>query len=172
MNIELVKVEENERNILKNMLEFYSYDMSRFFNYELTEEGKFDRFDIDEYFNNDKNDVFFIKEEGKKVGFILTKKKDLFISFEEFWILPKYREGFFAYNVLKKYCSMINDKVQFYILNEKKKWLQCVDIMLKRNSDICRIIDKREQNFYLGHGKYKFTIFFVDCTKENNMIKQ
>ncbi len=40
MNIELVKVDENEKETFKNIYEFYLYEFSKYFGYDVDEKRK------------------------------------------------------------------------------------------------------------------------------------
>ena len=82
---------------------------------------------------------------------------------EEFGIMPKYRSGFFTYNVIKEYFLRGDKTTKFMILNEKKEWLNCIEYMLNKNNDICKIVEKKEEIFHHSKDiKYKFTSFLVE----------
>ena len=55
---------------------------------------------------------------------------------EEFWIMPKYRKGMFAFEVLTKVLSKMNDKIEFVILNKNERWLKVVDYWIRKNYQV------------------------------------
>lgn len=163
MEIELVKVRCEEKEILKNILEFYSYDFSYFYNYDLNVNGKYEIIDVDPYFKDDKNEAFFIKANGENAGFIFIKDEGSYKSVEEYWLMPKYRKGFLAYKILKELSRNIKGKIEFVILNKNKKWLESLEFMLNKNYEICKIIEKKQVVYEFEWGKYSFTKFLVEC---------
>ena len=120
MDIELIKVNNNNHETFENIYEFYLYEISRYYNYDVEENGKF---------SND---------------------------------MPKYRSGFFTYNVIRKYFLEKNKITKFYIINNNKRWLECMEYMINKNNDICKIIEKKEITFHKSKNqKYEFTSFLV-----------
>lgn len=80
-----------------------------------------------------------MKVDNYYAGFILIKQvKDTNII-EEFWIMPKYRKGMFAFKVLNKILSEINGKVEFIILNKNKRWLEVIKHLIGKNYEILKV---------------------------------
>ena len=104
MDFEFEKVSKEKSEILKNLLEYYQYDFNVYYNADLNENGKFEFIDIGLYFENENNQALFIKVKEKYAGFILvsnnTKYTEEGKNIEEFWVMPKYRKGMFAFRVL------------------------------------------------------------------------
>lgn len=163
MSIEFIKVNKNNEEAFKNIYEFYLYDMSKFFSHDVDEKGRFANQNTEKYINNEMTDAILIKNNGKYAGFFLIlKKKDINVI-EEFGIMPKYRKGFFSYNVTKKLFIAEHKKTKFTILNENKKWLKCMEYFIKKNNDICKLVEKKEITYHQSkEQKYKFTSFLLE----------
>ena len=123
--------------------------------------GKFANTSTEQYINN--RESILIKKDGKYAGFFLVSKKHDIDVIEEFGIMPKYRSGFFTYNVIKEYFLRGDKTTKFMILKEKKEWLNCIEYMLNKNNDRCKIVEKKEEIFHHSKDiKYKFTSFLVE----------
>ena len=51
MDIELIKVNNNNHETFENIYEFYLYEISRYYNYDVEENGKFSNDNTKNYFN-------------------------------------------------------------------------------------------------------------------------
>ena len=58
---------------------------------------------------------------------------------EEFWIMPKYRKGMFAFEVLKKVLFEMHGKIEFVILNKNERWLKVVDYWIRKNYQVLNV---------------------------------
>ena len=58
---------------------------------------------------------------------------------EEFWIMPKYRKGMFAFEVLTKVLSGMHGKIEFVILNKNERWLKVVDYWIRKNYQVLNV---------------------------------
>lgn len=162
MNIEFIKARENEMETFRNIYEFYLYDFSKFLELDVNENGRFFVNETEEYINNEYTDAILIKKDGKYAGSMLVLKKRDINVIEEFGIMPKYRNGFFTYKVIREYFLNNTKTTKFTVLNENKEWLKCIEYMIRKNSDICEIIEKREIVYHKSkEKKYKFTSFLV-----------
>ena len=160
MDIELIKVDNNNKETFENIYEFYLYEISKYLGYDVEENGKFSDNNTRNYIYNIKREQILIKKNGKYAGFLLIFKRDNYNYINEFGILPKYRSGFFTYKVIRKYFLETNKVTKFNIINENKRWLE---YMINKNNDICKIIEKKEITFHKSKDqKYKFTSFFVE----------
>lgn len=163
MDIELIKVNNNNHETFENIYEFYLYEISRYYNYDVEENGKFSNDNTKNYIYNKKMEQILIKKNGKYAGFFLIFEKDDCNFISEFGIMPKYRSGFFTYNVIRKYFLEKNKITKFYIINNNKRWLECMEYMINKNNDICKIIEKKEITFHKSkQQKYKFTSFLIE----------
>lgn len=133
---ELKIVEENDKEVLRNLLEYYLYDFNYYYEDDLNENGRFEFIGVEPYINNNFYKAFFILVDNHYAGFVLTytgKEKSVV---EEFWIMPKYRKGMFAFEVLTKVLSKMNDKIEFVILNKNERWLKVVDYWIRKNYQV------------------------------------
>ena len=133
---ELKKVKENDKEVLRNLLEYYLYDFNYYYEEDLNENGRFEFIGVEPYINNNFYKAFFILVDNHYAGFVLTytgKEKSVV---EEFWIMPKYRKGMFAFEVLTKVLSKMNDKIEFVILNKNERWLKVVDYWIRKNYQV------------------------------------
>lgn len=163
MDIEFKKISVNEKEIFKNILEFYSYDFCQYYNYDLNENGKFEKINVEKYFENNIYQVLFIVINKKIAGFIIKKEDETFKYVDEFWIMPKYRKGLLTYRVIKEFRKLMDGIWIFSILNNNDRWLKSLEVMLKKNEDKCKIIAKRTTTCTFEWGEYEFTEFLVDC---------
>ena len=69
MNIELIKVNKNERSKLEKLLQLYLHDLSLYFPLDFDSEKCEYDYDLDKYFDNDF--AYFIKSSNDILGFIL-----------------------------------------------------------------------------------------------------
>ncbi len=93
MNIEVVRVEKSEQQILHNIMQFYIYDFSQFINsIEVNEQGLYEPFNLEEYWTRENKHPFFIKVDGILAGFVLVNSQTGTspASIAEFFILKKY----------------------------------------------------------------------------------
>lgn len=162
MGIEFINVHENEKEAFKNIYEFYLHDLSKFFGHDVDENGRFANESTYKYINNNFTDAILIKKDGKYAGFLLVlRKKDIYVI-EEFGLLPKYRNGFFAYKVVREFFLNNQNDVKFTVLNENKDWLKCLEYIIRKSDKICEIAEKKEITFHQSkEKKYKFTSYLL-----------
>lgn len=155
MKFELEKVRKDEKEILKNLLEFYQYDFNIFYNDDLNEKGKFEFINTEKYFDDTENKALFVKVAGKYAGFALVSNNTLYTDkgkcIEEFWIMPKYRKGMFAIQVLKQLFKLTRGKIEFIVLKENKRWLETLNYLIEKNCNIEKKVDikKWDEDFIL-----------------------
>ena len=75
----LIKVNEKNKNVLKNLLEYYLYDFNIYYEDDLNESGRFEFIDVEPYINNNNNKAFFVKVDNYYAGFILTSSFNISI---------------------------------------------------------------------------------------------
>lgn len=84
--------------------------------------------------------LFFIRVKDKLAGFILINNNTELIKngtrIEEFWIMPKYRKGYFAFSVLKEVFSRYQNEIEFIILEQNKRWLKAINYFINKNYTI------------------------------------
>lgn len=101
-NVNLVKVEYEEKSILRNLLNLYEYDVSEFNGSEPNRFGFFEYLYLDHYWTphgveEEGRVPYFIKVEDNLVGFTLLNnvsclnRKDITSTIAEFYILKNWR---------------------------------------------------------------------------------
>lgn len=76
VNVELVVVTEEHKDVLASLLQFYRYDFSGIRGYELTPHGTFIYRYLDHYFTEDGREACFITADGQLAGFTMTRRID------------------------------------------------------------------------------------------------
>ncbi len=136
---EMFEVKKESQDVLENLLEYYLYDFNNYYDDDLNDKGRFEFIDVKPYINNENNKAYIIKVNNKYAGFILIKKTAELNSIEEFWIMPKYRKGMFAFKVLNSIFSQMNGKVEFLILNKNARWLKTVNYWIHKNYQVLKV---------------------------------
>jgi predicted acetyltransferase len=95
MDIQLVKVNNNEKEILRNLLGLYCYEWSQYTNFDVNQFGSYE-FAASDCWTKENHYAFFIKVDGKLAGFVLVDKdfdvrKDYDFAMSEFFVMHKYR---------------------------------------------------------------------------------
>ncbi len=149
MNINLVIIKQEEINILKNLLQLYLHDISKYFPIEFDSlKGEYIYDNLDKYFYDSSNYAYFIKDKLEIVGFILINKEDNINILQEIFVLNNYKNkgvGEIAVNQVIK----------------KGKWI----IKSLPNSTLAenfwkKTISKITSNYTIEHiGKYNRAIF-------------
>ena len=101
-SFEFVEVNQNNKYILDNVLEYYQHEFNEFYNFfdDLNENGRYELISTEivpaiiNFFN-----AFLIFKNGKIAGFIMMNNCTKFIKkgtyIAEFYIMPKYRRRLF-----------------------------------------------------------------------------
>ena len=91
MNIELIKVNKNERSKLEKLLQLYLHDLSLYFPLDFDSEKCEYDYDLDKYFDNDF--AYFIKSSNDILGFILIDNNGNYnYEISEIFVLNNYKE--------------------------------------------------------------------------------
>ena len=98
MNILIEPVKIGEKEILKNLGEYYIYDQSRYSSIDVNEFGLFDDLDdLDLYWTEENRYPLFIKVDDKLAGFILVydgrqiEEIESNYSIDDFFVMDKYK---------------------------------------------------------------------------------
>lgn len=97
MKVELKQVVEDEKEILKNLLEKYDYEFSQWDRRDVNSLGLYGYRYLDYYWNEDKRWAYFILVEGKLAGFVMVidlpevDDRDTDFQMAEFFVMYKYR---------------------------------------------------------------------------------
>ena len=163
MNFYLEKVNKDQKNILDNLLEYYLYDFNIFYEDDLNENGRFEFIKTSEYFEKEKYDAYFIKVNNNYAGFVLINNQTELIDkgtrIEEFWIVPKYRKTYFAFQILRELLRMYNENVEFMILEKNERWKKIIEYMINKN---LKLINQKE---ILKWDSEKFKLYLVNYKK-------
>lgn len=90
MNIELIKVNKNEKEKLEKLLQLYLHDLSIYFPLDFDLEKCEYKYDLDKYFNNDF--AYFIKSDNNILGFILIDNNgESNYEISEMFVLNNYK---------------------------------------------------------------------------------
>lgn len=95
MDIQVVKVYCDEKEILQNLLQLYCYEWSQYDKLDVNKFGLYE-YELLDYWTEEKHYPFFIKVDGKLAGFILVDNcfdicKDYDFAMSEFFVMHKYR---------------------------------------------------------------------------------
>lgn len=98
MNLELVPVQKDEKEILRNLLEKYLYEFSQYENLDVNALGLYGYDYFDGYWVEKGRYAFFIKADGRLAGFVMVGNyMEVFpeaqYSMGEFCVLYKYRRA-------------------------------------------------------------------------------
>ena len=74
MKTEIIRVTEDRKDVLTNLLEKYLYEFSQYDKWELNDNGLFGYEYLDEYFIENDRFAYFIYADGKLAGFALLNK--------------------------------------------------------------------------------------------------
>ncbi len=95
MNFELVPVGEDEKEILRNLMEKYLYEFSQYEKSDVNGLGLYGYSYFDNYWTEENRWAFFLKADGKLAGFAMVNdypeagQSDYCMS--EFFVMHKYR---------------------------------------------------------------------------------
>lgn len=95
MNFEIVPVQEDEKEILRNLMEKYLYEFSQYELCDVNPLGLYGYSYLDAYWTEEGRWAFFLKAEGQLAGFAMVNdypeagKTDYCMS--EFFVMYKYR---------------------------------------------------------------------------------
>lgn len=92
MAVELVPVEEEDKDVLANLLQLYRYDLSSVRGYELTAHGTFVYRFLDHYFVEVGRSAWLVRHDGHLGGFVLVRQlPDGAHEMAEFFVVRAHR---------------------------------------------------------------------------------
>ena len=118
MNVLVVPVVYDEKEILRNLLEKYDYEFSQYDNRDVNALGLYGYYDLDNFWTDENKFPFFIKVDDKLAGFAMICKN----------VIDKGKYGtdygVYEFFVMYKYRRMgVGTKVMEYIFDKfKGKW--------------------------------------------------
>ncbi len=95
LRIEMIGIDDKQ--ILENLLQFYLHEKCKYDPQALSESGRFQYDELQNYFNNAGHTPYFIRVKGRLAGFVLLKQieshgKTVCHAITEFFILEPYRK--------------------------------------------------------------------------------
>jgi len=118
MNIEIVKVEAEDKEILKNLLEKYDYEFSQWDKRDVNKLGLFGYDYLDYYWTEKNRWAFIIKVDDKLAGFVMVNDypevddTETDYTIAEFFVMYKYRRLGIGQYVAYKVFDMFHGKWQ------------------------------------------------------------
>jgi predicted acetyltransferase len=97
MSVELKRVTADEKEILKNLLEKYDYELSQWDKRDVNKLGLYGYPYLDHYWTEDKRWAYFILVDGQLAGFAMVidypevKDRETDFQMAEFFVMYKYR---------------------------------------------------------------------------------
>lgn len=95
MQFEMVSVKEEEKEILRNLLEKYNYEFSQFDGEDVNALGLYGYSHLDNYWTEKGRWAFFLKADGKLAGFAMVidypEAGETDYNMAEFFVMYKYR---------------------------------------------------------------------------------
>ncbi|QQE79647.1 GNAT family N-acetyltransferase [Alicyclobacillus sp. SO9] len=96
LDVDVSPVSENDKLVLRNLLNLYLYDLSEFKGTDVNAHGFFEYRRLDQYWYDDSCHPFFIVVNKSTAGFVLVHKYDLLEEnrnvISEFFVMKKYRK--------------------------------------------------------------------------------
>ena len=99
MEVEIVEVKEEEKEVLLNLIEKYLYEFSQWEKTDVNVEGNYGYEYLDCYFEEENRYPYFIKVDGKLAGFAMISdypevpEETTDYCLSEFFVMHKYRRG-------------------------------------------------------------------------------
>lgn len=117
MNIEIVPVGIEEKEILRNLLEKYDYEFSKYDNRDVNKLGLYGYKYLDNYWTEENRHAFFVLVDKNLAGFVMINnfpesREETDYSMSEFFIMHKYRRRGVGSYVAKKVFDMFKGKWQ------------------------------------------------------------
>jgi predicted acetyltransferase len=97
--IDVIKVHEDQKSILRQLIELFEYDFSEFNDQDVNDHGFYGYKYFDHYWTDENRHPFFVKIDNRYAGFVLVNshsylnKDDNVKSIAEFFIMRKYRRS-------------------------------------------------------------------------------
>ena len=134
-------------HVLSNMLQLYAHDMNESFRYSivLDDNGRYRIKPAEKYLSEGWG--YFIIVRCEYAGFILLNhqtrtREGTFIA--EFYILPRFRRGFFYRDVIATLLSVLDGIVEFRVLKNNKLALLLFDDLAKKYLSVIQRTDVYE----------------------------
>lgn len=126
MNYELIQANQDYKEAIKNLMQFYFYDFSEFVKCDVEEDGLYGVYpQLEQYWIEvDHRFPYIIKQEGKYAGFALVRlieaEERSYFSIAEFFIMKKYRKEGIGKEVAKKIFDLHKGQWEVFQLESNK----------------------------------------------------
>ena len=97
MRIEVAEAGERDRPTLENLLQFYLYDFTPFYEWDVGEDGRFGGGLLDGCWTEDYRHPFLVRVDGRLAGFAIVDRRSHFTGQDDVWdmgeffVLRRYR---------------------------------------------------------------------------------
>lgn len=98
MDIQIIEVQEDQKSILRQLIELYEYDFSEFNGRDVNALGRYEYTYLDHYWTDEGRHPYFVLVDGAYGGFVLVnshcylQKSGQSKSIAEFFVMRKYRK--------------------------------------------------------------------------------
>ncbi|MED4886346.1 GNAT family N-acetyltransferase [Lysinibacillus fusiformis] len=99
MDVQIIQAPVEQKNVLRHLLELYTYDFSEFDPLDVNEQGLYGYEYFDHYWTEPERFPFLIKVNGNYAGFALVRKitqdgenYEPYVEMAEFFVMKKYRK--------------------------------------------------------------------------------
>ena len=158
MKFDLFEVEEKDKNIIFNLMQLYTYELSFYedetTNFQLLDNGlfKLSKY-IDLYWTQEERHPYILKYDGHIAGFVLERfNEDGMNEITEFFVLNKYRKHgagtFMANEMFNKYKGKWEIRTLLKNKRAQEFWREVVKSNSNGNYEECFIRDNTRYAFY------------------------
>ncbi|MCY9764377.1 GNAT family N-acetyltransferase [Paenibacillus alvei] len=122
MNIEITQINKDQKELFLNLYNFYLYDLSEYTGDELRDDGMFDPTNTYLYLERSELFPYFIKKNGRIIGFVLVCSppfvdENIDFAIQELFVLRKYR----GKNIAKQAVELVLGALEGIIRVEQVK---------------------------------------------------
>lgn len=158
MEVSLVKIDSDDRNVLENLFHYYVYEMSGFLALTPNHDGHFgfNKSQFDVYWESENHIPYFIYVDKELAGFILTRKypSDPSINdIEQFFVLRKFNGKGVGKKAFKLVTQLISGKWQIRVLIENTNglyfWKSSVSNIIGENYTLSKDLDIDLSMFFI-----------------------
>lgn len=150
MDVQLIKIKAQERNILENLFSYYIYDMTEFMKWNPDHEGKFNydfsKFDV--YWKHEDHVPYFIYVGSDLAGFVLVRRypsDQSTYDIAQFFVLRKFKGQGVGKNALAKVIDRYPGKWQIRVLLENSGalcfWKSAVSKIVGKEYSVSKAYD-------------------------------
>jgi len=172
MKLELVQVKENDKHVLKNLLELYDSEPNDYEEEDESEQKPYEYKYLEHYFREKNWWAYFILADGEHAGFVMinpvaeVSDAQTDYSISEFFVIPKYRRCSVGRFAVYKILDMYRGKWQLTRDPRNKNsvpfWNKIIDEYTKGNFELK---ESCESVTFTYSGDVKGDVFFFENSK-------